>query len=172
MPASSGPRPSRSWPSARRPPRPHPSAGHWPPPWPAPWPTTAAPTSRRPRGPALRRTVARRPVESLQSTPHFYLTITVDAEALLDLRAELNRQRADRGDDLKVSVNGLSVMAWARLLRTNPDLYVSIGGDRLLRHRRVHVGVAVALDGGLTVPVVRDADTKTLTQVARETRDL
>ena len=121
---------------------------------------------------AMRRTVARRPVESMQSTPHFYLTITVDAEALLDLRAELNRQLADRGDDLKVSVNDLSVMACARLLRTNPDLYVSFGGDRLLGHRRVHVGIAVALDGGLIVPVVRDADTKTLTQVARETKDL
>jgi len=121
---------------------------------------------------AMRRTVARRLVESMQSTPHFYLTITVDAEALLDLRAELNRELADRGDDLKMSVNDLSVMACARLLRTNPDLNASFGGDRLLRHRRVHVGIAVALDGGLTVPVVRDADTKTLTQVARETKDL
>jgi len=121
---------------------------------------------------AMRRTVARRLVESMQSTPHFYLTITVDAEALLDLRAELNRELADRGDDLKMSVNDLSVMACARLLRTNPDLNASFGGDRLLRHHRVHVGIAVALDGGLVVPVVRDADTKTQTQVARGTKDL
>jgi pyruvate/2-oxoglutarate dehydrogenase complex dihydrolipoamide acyltransferase (E2) component len=94
-----------------------------------------------------------------------------DAQALQDLRAELKRQLADRGD-VKVSVDDLSVMACARLLRTNPDLYVSFGGDRLLGHRRVHVGIAVALDGGLIVPVVRDADTKTLTQVTRETEDL
>ncbi|HET6813526.1 MAG TPA: dihydrolipoamide acetyltransferase family protein, partial [Actinomycetota bacterium] len=121
---------------------------------------------------AMRRTVARRLVESMQSTPHFYLTIAVDAEALLDLRAELNRELAGRGDDLKVSVNDLIVKACAGLLRTNPDLNVSFGGDKLLVHRRVHVGIAVAVEGGLVVPVVRDADRKTLTQVAREAKEL
>ena len=121
---------------------------------------------------AMRRVVARRLVESMQSTPHFYLTVAVDAEALLEFRAELNRQLADRGEDVKVSVNDLIVKACAVLLATNPDLNVSYGGDRLLVHRRVHVGIAVAVDGGLVVPVVRDADQKTLTQVARETREL
>ncbi|MFL6267129.1 MAG: dihydrolipoamide acetyltransferase family protein [Actinomycetes bacterium] len=121
---------------------------------------------------AMRRTVARRLVESMQSTPHFYLTITVDAEALLAFRAELNRQLQGGGEDLKVSVNDLIVKACAGLLRTNPDLNVSFGGDKLLVHRRVHVGIAVALDGGLIVPVIRDADTKALTQVAREAREL
>ncbi|MFL5792970.1 MAG: dihydrolipoamide acetyltransferase family protein [Actinomycetota bacterium] len=121
---------------------------------------------------AMRRTVARRLVESMQSTPHFYLTITVDAEALLAFRAELNRQLQGGGEDLKVSVNDLIVKACAGLLRTNPDLNVSWGGDKLLLHRRVHVGIAVALDGGLIVPVIRDADTKALTQVAREAREL
>jgi pyruvate dehydrogenase E2 component (dihydrolipoamide acetyltransferase) len=121
---------------------------------------------------AMRRTVARRLVESMQSTPHFYLTITVDAEALLAFRAELNRQRQGGGEDLKVSVNDLIVKACAGLLRTNPDLNVSWGGDKLLVHRRVHVGIAVALDGGLVVPVIRDADRKTLTQVAREAKEL
>ncbi|HTF59235.1 MAG TPA: dihydrolipoamide acetyltransferase family protein [Actinomycetes bacterium] len=121
---------------------------------------------------AMRRTVARRLVESMQSTPHFYLTITVDAEALLAFRAELNRQLQGGGEDLKVSVNDLIVKACAGLLRTNPDLNVSYGGDKLLVHRRVHVGIAVALDGGLVVPVIRDADRKTLTQVAREAKEL
>src|SRR5215211_3213012 len=121
---------------------------------------------------AMRRTVARRLVESMQSTPHVYLTITVDAEALLALRAELNRQLQGGGEDLKVSVNDLIVKACAGLLRTNPDLNVSWGGDKLLVHRRVHVGIAVALDGGLVVPVVRDADRKALTQVAREAKEL
>ena len=108
----------------------------------------------------------------MQSTPHFFLTVAVDAESLLEFRAELNRQLADRGEDLKVSVNDLIVKACAVLLATNPDLNVSFGGDRLLVHRRVHVGIAVAVDGGLVVPVVRDADQKTLTQVAREAREL
>jgi pyruvate dehydrogenase E2 component (dihydrolipoamide acetyltransferase) len=122
---------------------------------------------------AMRRTVARRLVESMQSTPHFYLTVTVDAEALLGFRAELNGELAARGDDDdKVSVNDLIVKACAGLLRAHPDLNVSWGGDTLLRHRRVHVGIAVAVAGGLVVPVVRDADAKRLTQVAREARDL
>jgi pyruvate dehydrogenase E2 component (dihydrolipoamide acetyltransferase) len=117
----------------------------------------------------MRRTVARRLVESMQSTPHFYLTTAVDAEALLLFRAELNHQL---GGDPKVSVNDLVVKACATLLRANPALNVSFAGDRLLLHQRVHVGIAVAVDGGLVVPVVRDADHKTLTQVAREARAL
>jgi pyruvate dehydrogenase E2 component (dihydrolipoamide acetyltransferase) len=121
---------------------------------------------------AMRRTVARRLVESMRSAPHFYLTATVDAEALLELRAELNRQLQAGSEALKVSVNDLIVKACAGLLRTNPELNVSWGGDRLLVHRRVHVGIAVALEGGLVVPVVRDADTKSLTQLAREAREL
>jgi pyruvate dehydrogenase E2 component (dihydrolipoamide acetyltransferase) len=120
----------------------------------------------------MRRVVARRLVESMQSTPHFYLTSTVDAEELLGFRAELNQQLADRGDDLKVSVNDLIVKACAVLLAANPDLNVSFGGDKLLVHKRVHVGIAVAVEGGLVVPVVRDADQKTLTQVAREAKEL
>jgi pyruvate dehydrogenase E2 component (dihydrolipoamide acetyltransferase) len=123
---------------------------------------------------AMRRTVARRLVQSMQSTPHFYLTSTVDAEALLGFRAELNRQLQDGGEDLKVSVNDLLVKGCAGLLRTHPELNVSWGGDKLLIHKRVHVGVAVAVQGGggLVVPVIRDADTKALTQVAREAREL
>ncbi len=121
---------------------------------------------------AMRRVVARRLVESMQAAPHFYLTITVDAEQLVGFRAELNRQLQARGDDLKVSVNDLVVKACAVLLRANPELNVSWGGDKLLRHRRVHVGIAVAVEGGLIVPVVRDADQKTLTQVAREAKEL
>jgi pyruvate dehydrogenase E2 component (dihydrolipoamide acetyltransferase) len=121
---------------------------------------------------SMRRVVARRLVESVRSAPHFSLTIRVDAEALVGFRAELNRQLAARGEDLEVSVNDLVVKACAVLLRANPDLNVSFGGDRLLRHRRVHVGIAVAPDGGLVVPVIRDADRKSLTQVAREAREL
>ena len=121
---------------------------------------------------AMRRVVARRLVESMQSAPHFYLTVTVDAEPLFAFRAELNRQLAPRDEDLKVSVNDLIVKACAVLLRANPDLNVSFGGDKLLRHKRVNVGIAVAVDGGLVVPVVRDADQKALTQVAREAGEL
>jgi pyruvate dehydrogenase E2 component (dihydrolipoamide acetyltransferase) len=110
-------------------------------------------------------------VGSAQAVPHFFLTIRVDAEALLAFRAELNRQLAV-GQGLEVSVDDLVVKACANLLRASPELNVSFAGDRLLRHRRVNVGIAVAVDGGQIVPVVRDADRKRLTQVAREARDL
>jgi pyruvate dehydrogenase E2 component (dihydrolipoamide acetyltransferase) len=100
--------------------------------------------------------------------PHFHLTITVDAEALLGFRERLNRQVAD----LEVSVNDLVVKACAGLLAVERDLNVSWGGDRILRHRRVHVGVAVTPGGRPVVPVVRDADRKTLRRVAREVQEL
>ncbi len=121
---------------------------------------------------SMRRVVARRLTESMQSTPHFYLTVAVDAEDLLGFRAQLNEQLAAGGQDLKVSVNDLLVKACAGLLRANPALNVSFAGDKLLVHRRVHVGIAVAVEGGLVVPVVRDADQKSLTQVAREAGEL
>jgi pyruvate dehydrogenase E2 component (dihydrolipoamide acetyltransferase) len=139
---------------------------------PTPAPASAAPDVEEVPLSAMRRTVARRLVESMQSTPHFYLTSTVDAEALLGFRAELNQQLAAGGQETKVSVNDLLVKACAVLLRATPALNVSWGGDKLLVHRRVHVGIAVALEGGLVVPVVRDADRKALTQVAREAREL
>jgi pyruvate dehydrogenase E2 component (dihydrolipoamide acetyltransferase) len=109
---------------------------------------------------------------SVRAAPHFFLTIRVDAEALLGFRAELNRQLAAGGEDLKVSVNDLIVKACAALLRANPALNVSFAGDKLLRHRQVNVGIAVAIDAGLIVPVIHDADRKSQTQVAREARDL
>jgi pyruvate dehydrogenase E2 component (dihydrolipoamide acetyltransferase) len=120
----------------------------------------------------MRRVVARRLTESMQSAPHFYLTVRVDVTRLLALRAELNDQLAAGGQHLKVSVNDLLVKACAGLLAANRQLNVSFGGDKLLVHRRVHVGVAVAVDGGLLVPVVRDADQKSLTQLAREAGEL
>jgi pyruvate dehydrogenase E2 component (dihydrolipoamide acetyltransferase) len=100
--------------------------------------------------------------------PQVHLTIRVDAEALLGFRAELDRQLGD----LEVSVTALIVKACAGVLRASPELNVSFAWDRLLRHRRVHVGIAVAGEGGLVVPVVRDADRKRLAQVAREAADL
>jgi pyruvate dehydrogenase E2 component (dihydrolipoamide acetyltransferase) len=137
---------------------------------PAAWPAEAD-VEEVPLTP-MRRVVARRLTESMQSAPHFYLTTRVDVTRLLELRAELNRQLADGGQDRKVSVNDLLVKACAGLLAANRELNVSFGGDKLIVHNRVHIGVAVAVDGGLLVPVVRDADQKSLTQVAREAGEL
>jgi pyruvate dehydrogenase E2 component (dihydrolipoamide acetyltransferase) len=69
-------------------------------------------------------------------------------------------------------VNDIVVKAVAVALRAHPEVNVSFGGDKLIRHRRIHVGIAVALPDGLIVPVIRDADTKTVTQISAETRDL
>jgi pyruvate dehydrogenase E2 component (dihydrolipoamide acetyltransferase) len=117
---------------------------------------------------AMRRTVARRLVESTQTIPHFSLTTSVDADALLGFRVELNQQLSRGGEDLQVSVNDLVVKGCAVLLGASPELNVSFGGDRLLVHRRVHVGIAVAVEGGLVVPVIRDADAKSLSRLAGE----
>jgi len=119
---------------------------------------------------SMRKTVARRLVESMQNAPHFYLTIQVDTDALLGLRAELNQRLA--ADGTKLSVNDLLVKACAVTLRAHPDINVSWGGDKLLRHRRIHVGIAVAVEGGLIVPVVRDADQKSVSQISREAKAL
>jgi pyruvate dehydrogenase E2 component (dihydrolipoamide acetyltransferase) len=104
--------------------------------------------------------------------PHVHPTVTVDAERLVEFRAELNRQLQARGDALEVRLEDLVVKACAGLLRAQPDLNVSFAGDRLLRHKRVHVAIAVPVPGGTAVPVIRDADHKTLTQVAREAGEL
>jgi pyruvate dehydrogenase E2 component (dihydrolipoamide acetyltransferase) len=116
----------------------------------------------------FRKVTARRLAESMRTAPHFYLTRHVDAEELLAFRATLNTAVAPD----KVSVNDLIVKACASALRAFPALNVSFTEDHLLVHRRVHVGVAVALDDGLLVPVIRDADRKSVTQVAAEARDL
>ena len=119
---------------------------------------------------SMRKVVARRLVESMQQAPHFYLTIVVDAEELLTFRSTLNEQLAE--DGIKLSVNDLLVKACATTLRMHPGINVSWAGDKILRHHRVNIGVAVALDGGLVVPVVADADAKSLGRISEETREL
>jgi pyruvate dehydrogenase E2 component (dihydrolipoamide acetyltransferase) len=120
----------------------------------------------------IRRIIARRMLESVQTTPHFYLTTVVDAEALVQFRKELNERLPAAGQPIKFSLNDLLVKACAQSLRLSPDVNVSFAGDRLLRHKRVHVGIAVALESGLIVPVVRDADLKSLSEIALEAQAL
>jgi pyruvate dehydrogenase E2 component (dihydrolipoamide acetyltransferase) len=86
--------------------------------------------------------------------------------------ALVNRSLASAGEELKVSVNDLLVRACAVALRDNPEVNVSWAGDRILRHLHVNIGVAVATDGGLIVPVIRDADRKSVSEIAREARAL
>src|SRR5207237_4150557 len=108
--------------------------------------------------------------ESTRTVPHFFLTITVDATELGALRKQILAEVADQG--LKISFNDLVVKAAALAIRKVPDVNVSFAEDSLIRHKRVHIGVAVATERGLIVPVLRDPDQKSLGQIARETRDL
>ena len=124
----------------------------------------------------VRKITARRLVESMQQAPHFYLTRVIAADELVAARARINVGLAAvaPADTTapKISVNDLVVKAVAVALRAHPEVNVSFGGDKLIRHGRIHVGVAVALPDGLIVPVIRDADTLTVTQISAQTRDL
>ncbi|WP_030166688.1 dihydrolipoamide acetyltransferase family protein [Spirillospora albida] len=116
----------------------------------------------------FRKVAARRLTESKRDAPHFYLNREVDAGALAAFRATLNEVLAPA----RVSVNDLVVKAVATALREHPEVNVSYTEDALLFHGRVHVGVAVAVPDGLVVPVVRDADRKSVSRIGAETREL
>ncbi|WP_174376543.1 dihydrolipoamide acetyltransferase family protein [Nocardia cerradoensis] len=143
--------------------------------------TTAAPEHTEPATPAtgdydeipltgIQRVSATRLTESKQQAPHIYLTSAIDVTELLAFRTRINETLADTGAG-KVSVNDLLVKAVATTLRANPAVNVSFAGDTLRRHHGIHLGVAVATPAGLLVPVIRDADRKTVSAIAAETRD-
>ncbi|MCE7483365.1 2-oxo acid dehydrogenase subunit E2 [Microbacterium profundi] len=113
----------------------------------------------------IRKVTARRLTES-QAVPHFFLTTVADVERLIALRADINQRLSDQG--IKVSINDFIVKAVAIALRQHPEANASFNGDSILRHRRVNVGVAVATDAGLLVPVVKDADRKSLSEIGAE----
>ncbi|MGP4023513.1 dihydrolipoamide acetyltransferase family protein [Actinomadura sp. 3N407] len=116
----------------------------------------------------FRKVAAKRLTQSKREAPHFYLNREVDAEALLAFRATLNEALAPS----KVSVNDLIVKAAATALREHPAVNVSYTEENLLFHKRVHVGIAVAVEDGLVVPVIKDADRKSVSQIGQETREL
>jgi pyruvate dehydrogenase E2 component (dihydrolipoamide acetyltransferase) len=121
---------------------------------------------------AMRKTIARRLQQSMQTVPHFYMTISIDTTRLAELRASINEYAATLSQPVKVSLNDLIVKAAALALRRVPEVNASFDGERLLIKKRVNIGVAVALDRGLIVPVVRDADKRTVLDIARESRRL
>jgi len=120
----------------------------------------------------MRKTIARRLGEVWQDTPHFFLTMSIDMAAAMARRKEMNTQLEDAGVDAKISVNDLIVKACAVALRRFPAVNVSFRGDHLVQFDDVHVGVAVAIEDGLITPIVRNADTKPLSEISREVREL
>ncbi|MCL4227406.1 MAG: 2-oxo acid dehydrogenase subunit E2, partial [Myxococcales bacterium] len=117
----------------------------------------------------MRKRIAARLTEAKRDVPHFYLMRRFDVEPLLAFRGRLNSLLGDRG---KVSVNDLIVKAVALALRRVPACNAAWNGDSIRTFRRVHVGIAVAIDDGLVTPVVRDADLKGIGVIAAEVADL
>jgi pyruvate dehydrogenase E2 component (dihydrolipoamide acetyltransferase) len=123
----------------------------------------------------MRRTIATRLVQAKQTIPHFYLTADVEVGRLLKLREEANAAapKDKAGNPLfKLSVNDLVIKAWAAALQRVPAANAVWAGDRILRFRHSDVGVAVAIEGGLIAPVIRQAESKTLSTIAREMKEL
>jgi len=118
----------------------------------------------------MRKTIASRLTEAKQTIPHFYLRRDIKLDALLDFRASLNAKLAAR--DVKLSVNDFIIKACAIALQQVPAANAVWAGDRILQLTPSDVAVAVAIKGGLFTPVLRDADTKTLSALSGEMKDL
>ncbi|MCH2093510.1 MAG: pyruvate dehydrogenase complex dihydrolipoamide acetyltransferase [Rhodobacteraceae bacterium] len=118
----------------------------------------------------MRRTIAARLTEAKQTIPHFYLRRDIHLDALLKFRSEINAQLAARG--VKLSVNDFVIKACAAALQAVPDANAVWAGDRIVKLTPSDVAVAVAVEGGLFTPVLKDADTKSLSVLSAEMKDL
>ena len=118
----------------------------------------------------MRKTIAARLTEAKQSIPHFYLRRDIKLDALMAFRAQLNGQLADRG--IKLSVNDFIIKACANALQQVPDANAVWAGDRMFKLTPSDVAVAVAIEGGLFTPVLRDAHHKSLSALSAEMKDL
>ena len=123
----------------------------------------------------MRRVIAQRMTEARQTVPTFYLTVDCDMDALLKLREELNKAAPEKDGKpaYKLSVNDFVIKAYALAFQQVPDANQVWGGDRYLKLKHSDIGVAVAIDGGkgLLTPIIRKAETKTLSAISNETRD-
>lgn len=114
----------------------------------------------------MRKTIARRLSESKFTAPHFYLTLDIDMDNAIEARKAMN---ADK--NVKISFNDMVLKASAMALRKHPTINSSWMGDTIRRNHHIHIGVAVAVDEGLLVPVVRFADNKGLAQIGAEVKE-
>ncbi|MGJ8584900.1 MAG: pyruvate dehydrogenase complex dihydrolipoamide acetyltransferase [Marinosulfonomonas sp.] len=118
----------------------------------------------------MRKTIAARLTEAKQTIPHFYLRRDIQLDALLKFRSTLNKQLEARG--VKLSVNDFIIKACALALQSVPTANSVWAGDRVLQLKPSDVAVAVAIEGGLFTPVLRDADMKSLSALSKEMKDL
>jgi pyruvate dehydrogenase E2 component (dihydrolipoamide acetyltransferase) len=117
----------------------------------------------------MRKAIARRMAESKAKAPHFYLTADIHMEEAMKMREQLNR---DASDSDKISVNDLIVAAAARTLAQFPEMNATYRDDGIEKHSRIDIGIAVALPDGLIPPVMRNADRKSLREIAAGSREL
>ena len=115
----------------------------------------------------IRNVIAKRLRESKFSAPHFYLTMEINMDNAMSARTQLNEV-----SPVKISFNDLVVKAAALALRQHPAVNASWMGDKIRRYQHIHIGIAVAIEDGLIVPVVRFADQKSLPQIAAESKEL
>ena len=122
----------------------------------------------------MRRTIATRLTQAVQTIPHFYLTMDVEIARVLALREEVNAAApmTDGEPAFKLSVNDFVIKAWAAALLRVPAANAVWAEDRILRFKHADIGIAVAIDGGLVTPVIRNADSKSLSAISAEMRDL
>jgi pyruvate dehydrogenase E2 component (dihydrolipoamide acetyltransferase) len=118
----------------------------------------------------IRKTIARRLTESKQQIPHIYLTVDIQLDALLKLRGELNKGLESRG--VKLSVNDLLIKALAQALVEVPECNVSFAGDQLFKYQRADISVAVSIPAGLITPIIVGADSKSVSAISTEMKDL
>ena len=116
----------------------------------------------------IRKTIARRLVESLGPVPHFFLTADVDMARATELRQQFNELELGA----RISFNDIVIKATALALARHPECNAWWGGDHVRRHNRVHIGVAVAIDDGLITPVVRDAHARPIAEISNEVKEL
>lgn len=139
-------------------------------------PTSKTPTVQAPLGTEsytdipltqMRKVIAKRLSESMYTAPHFYLTIEVNMDNAMAARAQLNELA-----ESKISFNDLVIKSVAKSLQRNPNVNASWLGDKIRVNHHVHIGMAVAIEDGLVVPVIRFADQKSLNAIAAETKSL
>jgi pyruvate dehydrogenase E2 component (dihydrolipoamide acetyltransferase) len=116
----------------------------------------------------MRRIVGERMLQSKLSAPHFYISMEIDMSAI----GKLRREWRQRGDEVIPSINDFILLACARALKQFPAVNSSYGGQRIILNKNINLGMAVALEEGLVVPVIRDADQLTLLELTARTRDL
>ena len=123
---------------------------------------------------SMRKTIARRLVEAKQTIPHFYLSVDCELDALLKIREEINAgapKDKDGKPAYKVSVNDFVIKALAQALMAVPDANATWTETAMLKHKHADVGVAVSIPGGLITPIVRKAETKSLSTISNEMKD-